>query len=78
MTTGTSSLPERELLALTRIGKIWVCASYWEDEAIKRYRELGLVTPIGDRISLTGAGKQAVRCAGRYTQQPPAGGVDEG
>jgi hypothetical protein len=43
VTTGTSSLPERELLALTRIGKIWVCASYWEDESVKRYRELGLV-----------------------------------
>jgi hypothetical protein len=63
MTTNAPSLSERDLLALTRIGKIWVCGSYLEDETMKRYRELGLVTLIGDRISLTEAGKQAIRSA---------------
>lgn len=77
MTTDAPSLSERDLLALTRIGKIWVCTSYWEDETIKRYCELGLMTRIGDRITLTEAGKDAVRCAEECTRLP-AVGVDQG
>ena len=67
MTTDAPSLSERDLLALAQIGKILVCASYWEDETIKRYREDGLVTRIGDRITLAEGGKQAIRHAGKCT-----------
>lgn len=60
MAAKPSSLSSRELRALQTIAETWVSADFWEDETIKRYRELGLVTCIADRIALTEAGQQVV------------------
>ena len=61
MVTKPPSLSSHELRALRTIAEVWVSADFWEDETIKRYRELGLVTRIGDRITLTVAGKQVAQ-----------------
>jgi hypothetical protein len=52
-------LSAHDLWALEIIGKTWVCASYWEDETIRRYRTLGLLSCDGSQIRLTEAGKRA-------------------
>ena len=54
-----ASLSDREMHALTLIRDVWVCASYWEDETITRYRELGFVIRREGRILLTEAGWSA-------------------
>jgi hypothetical protein len=41
------------------IAQVWVSASYWEDETIRRYRQLGLVSNNGARLRLTEAGQRA-------------------
>jgi hypothetical protein len=53
------ALSPADLRALKLIDEVWVCASYWEDEIIKRYRALGLVASDGECIRLTDAGRQA-------------------
>jgi hypothetical protein len=55
------SLSPADLRALKLIGEVWVCASYWQDEIIKRYRALGLVTSDGERLCLTEAGQATIR-----------------
>jgi hypothetical protein len=48
-----------ELNGLRSIALNFVSSSYWEDETIKRYRALGLVSCEGARIHLTEGGTHA-------------------
>jgi hypothetical protein len=56
---GDESLARDDLRNLRLIGRVWVCASYWEDETVQRYQRLGLVWRDANRIHLTEAGRRA-------------------
>jgi hypothetical protein len=52
-------LSPKDVSKLRLIEEVWVSAAYWDDDAVKRYRRLGLLASDGNTISLTESGRRA-------------------
>jgi len=69
---GDNDLSPEEVRALEMIARTRVCASYWDDPTVARYRSLGLVRLEDRWIRLTDAGIQAVGSSAGYLLAPAA------
>ena len=61
MAKSRDSLSILDLHHLKALDRYFMSDCYWEDDIIRRFRELGLVSRDGGRIVLTDAGRQAQR-----------------
>jgi hypothetical protein len=52
-------LSDTDVRNLRLIEEVWVSASFWDDDTMKRYHGLGLLACDGNTISLTDTGRRA-------------------